>query len=501
MKLVNAKQMRQIDEAAIHKYQIPSLELMENAGQQVYESIIQLVSKKDFIGIVCGIGNNAGDGFVVARKLYDDGYNVEILSIGEEANMSLDCKVNYNKCTTLRIPFVDCMQSWDVVIDAIFGTGLSRNVEGAYASIIEKINALSTKVISIDIASGIDAATGHILGSVIKADYTLTLQTGKIGLYMYPGRIYSGHVEVLDIGIPQQLIDEMDSTIYLIEKKDMKSLLPSRSIHSNKGTYGKVLCVGGSMEMSGAISLAALAALRSGCGMITCAVPKCIKDVVACNVLESMRIILSDINGHIDKQAVIELKPRLSAYSCLLIGCGIGRSKDIEAVLEVLLDSELPLVIDADGIFALKSLLPKYKERKNIIITPHLMEFARLVDKDIQEIIDNPIQEALAFTERYPYITLVLKSETSLVVQNRKVYVNTYGNNGLAKGGSGDVLAGIITGLYAQNKDALAAATLGVFLHAYSADVLLNEKTLYSMIPSDIFMQIDDIIKSLEEDL
>jgi len=497
MKLVNGKQMAMVDKRMIEECKISSLQLMEQAGTKLYHKIKQMVLEEDHILVVCGTGNNGGDGYVVARLLHNDGYQVQILAI-HTTHQSEDCKVNYQKCLDLNIPFVDEITTPDIIIDAIFGTGLSRNVEARYKTIIKEINNSKAQVISIDIPSGIDSSLGHVYGVCVKANITLTLQTGKIGLYLYPGRLYSGKVYVLDIGIAKQLIEDVDSQIYLIEKKQMGALLPKRSIHSNKGDYGKLFCIGGSKQMSGAISLATLAALRSGCGLITCAIPKNIHEIVATNVLESTFLPLPQKDGHIASTAASIIANAVTNYNCALIGCGITRSKDIIDILKVVLDSDIPLLIDADGLVALKALLPNYKNRKQLILTPHMKEFSRLIDVDVKDIVKDPIYYGTRFIERYPNITLVLKSETSFVFSKSSVYINTYGNNGLAKGGSGDVLAGIIASLYAQNRNSLNASVLGVFLHAYSADLLLEKQTVYSILPSDLFHKIDQIIKELE---
>ncbi|MDQ0361241.1 NAD(P)H-hydrate dehydratase [Breznakia pachnodae] len=499
MKLLSGKQMASVDKRAIEEYDIPSLQLMEQAGTQLYYAIKDMVSKDDRILIVCGSGNNGGDGYVLARLFYGEGYQVELLAL-ETKDLSEDCRVNLDFCADLHLDFASEIGNHNVIVDAIFGTGLSRNIEGKYKDIIEKINTSDAKVISVDIPSGINSSDGKVLGVAVKADITLTLQTAKIGLYLYPGRVYSGKISVLDIGIPPILIDEVNSNIYLSDKAMMKGLLPKRSIHSNKGTYGKILCVGGSTKMSGAISMAAIAALRSGCGLLTCAIPESIRSIVATNVLESMYLPLPEKDGQITKEATTVLKEQLDNYSCVLIGCGIGRSEDIVDVLQVILDSDVPLLIDADGLYALKDLLPHYKHREHLIITPHMKEFSRLINIDVDKIVDDPIKHGLQFTAEYPNITLVLKSETSFVMQGDRVYINTYGNNGLAKGGSGDVLAGIISGLNAQKQNELESAILGMFLHAYSADLLLEEQTVYSILPSDLFKKIDVIIKGLEGD-
>lgn len=500
MKLVTRKQMNQIDHEASETYHIPSILLMEHAGHGVYMDFIKRFHTDKKVIIVCGSGNNGGDGFVFARLLWLKDYHVAIHFCGNSDAMSSDTKSNYDSVKALQIPFDDHYENYDIIVDCLFGTGLNREIEGVYKENIEKINALDKIRISIDIPSGVDSDDGSIHDVAIKADITYTMQCGKIGLYLYPALLYCGEIVVVDIFIPKELLKQCESSTYLMEKKAMQHLLPIRSRHSNKGSYGKVLCIGGSDGMSGAISMAAKSALNVGCGLISCAVPEGIKDIVAGNLWESMSILLPQKDGHIEESAAALLKPRLQNFSTILIGCGITRSPDIIAVLKVLLESDIPLVIDADGLAALKPLLPSFQQRKNIIITPHLKEFANLMDVSVNEVVDHSYAYAQAFCNNFPGYTLVLKSETTIIGQDRQFYFNTYGNNGLAVGGSGDVLAGMISGLYAQLNNALQAAVLGVFLHAYSADRLLAHKSVYSIIPTDIMEMVADVMKKLSEE-
>lgn len=488
IKLLNTQQIREIDRLTLQKLGISKDTLIEQVGVRITKTFVHLFEKDKKVVVVCGKGDNGRDGFALAKQLLKLGYFVAVCKI--DAEMDGDGVPQVSLCE---------LNEFDIVVDAIFGIELSCRLVGAYASMIHQINSLHKVIVSIDIPSGIDANTGAKLGSAIKADYTLSIQTGKVGLYVYPGREYSGKVCILDIDIPESFISTIPSDVYLIQKEAMGYLLPQRAMHSNKGSYGKVLCIGGSEEMSGSITLASLAAIRSGCGSITCAIPRGILARVTPVVLESMYILLDDEDGHIASSSVSVLSQRIANYTCILVGCGITRSDAIPPLLKVLLDSDIPLVIDADGLYALIPLLSKYKKRKQLILTPHLKEFARLVGKNVEDIVEHQVEEALLFSKEYPNVVLVLKSETTLIVCNQQLYINTYGNNGLAKGGSGDVLAGIITGLYAQNKDALSAAILGVFLHAYSADRLLKKHSVYSILPSDILGMIDNIVKELED--
>lgn len=498
MKLVNRNQMNIIDRSATSIYHIESLILMEHAGNGIYLDFIKRFSSDKKVMIVCGNGNNGGDGFVLARLLYLSGYQVAVSFIGNEAKLTNDAKINYESVKALAIDMNDQYDAYDIIVDCIFGTGLCRNIEGHYQEVIAQINQLDKVIISVDIPSGIDSDTGCILGCAIKADITYTMQCGKVGLYLYPGRIYSGEVVVIDIFIPQALIEQCESTTFLIQKEDMKKLMPDRSIHSNKGSYGKVLCIGGSEGMSGAISMAAKSALNAGCGLMTCAIPSCIKDIVATNLLESMSIVLDEKDGHISASSTSILQDKINQYTCILIGCGIGRSKDIEAIMKLLLDSKVPLIIDADGLHAFKPYMAAYQNRSNVILTPHLKEFATLMDCEVSDVVEHSLDYVNEFCKLYPNYTLVLKSETTIIAQKHMRYINTYGNNGLAVGGSGDVLAGLISGLYAQLKDPLNSAILGVFLHAYSADKLLSNKSVYSILPSDIMSNIEKVMKELQ---
>lgn len=497
MKLVNRAQMNKIDNDTSVIYKIASLILMEHAGYSIYTDFIKRFSKKHKVIVVCGSGNNGGDGFVIARLLYISGYEVAIHFVGNEEKLTKDAYTNFLSVKALAIPMKDNYEDFDIIIDCLFGIGLCRNIEGDYKQIIQRINILNKKIISVDIPSGIDCDDGSICGCAIKADITYTIQCGKPGLYIYPGRFYSGEIVVVDIFVPKELIAQCVSTTYLIQKEEMGQLLPKRDSHSNKGSYGKVLCIGGSEGMSGAITMAAQSALKVGCGLMTCAIPTCIKDIVATNLWESMSIVLKDKDGYISGEAVNELQPKIDQYTCILIGCGIGRSDDIKIIMECLLKSEKTLLVDADGLVALKPYLNKYKERENIIITPHIKEFAELMDLEVIDVVEHTFAYVDEFCKCYPGYTLVLKSETTIIAQGNMRYLNTYGNNGLAVGGSGDVLAGIIAGLYAQKKETLSAAVLGVFLHAYSADTLLVNKSVYSIVPIDIIKAVEEEIHKM----
>lgn len=497
MKLFTSNQMRQVDACAIQTYGIPSVILMEHAAYSIYQQCIPYINKKQRIHIVCGTGNNGGDGFALARILFQDGYQVSVQLVGDSEKCSSDCAVYYNICQKLHIPIDKCNETHDIIFDAIFGSGLSREVQGIYATTIEFINKSHKEVYSIDIPSGICANTGKKLGCAIQATHTFTLQLPKIGLYIGEGRKHANKISMCDILIPQQIIDEVECHTHLIQREDMISYLPNRQQNAHKGTYGKVLCIGGSESMSGAICMASLSALKAGCGLLTSAIPNCINDVFHYHVLEAMSISLQDKDGFIHESCLEQLND-IEKYTCALVGCGLGRQPYTSNVVRHIISKEMKLVLDADALYFLKDMMDEIHPQSEIIITPHMKEFSVLINQPLSQVLLDPRHYVHQFCKEHSNIILVLKSDTTIIAHKEEMYINTFGNNGLSVGGSGDVLAGVISGLLAQNNDPFKAAILGVFLHAYSADILLNTKSVYSMLPSDIIQTIEMTMKQLD---
>ena len=494
MQVVTNEQMRSVDQGAMNTYHIPGIVLMEHAAMGIYQKMKEWLCETDRIQIVCGVGNNGGDGLALARLLHIDGYQV-CYSLVEHQVVSADAISNLQMVEALGIDCVDSLQEVDVVVDAIFGTGLHNEITGNAKVWIEKINQASVKVVSVDIPSGVSSNTGEILGCSVCADKTYTIARGKIGLYVYPGSACAGEISIVDLHVPEDLFKQCGSTVEVLSKPQIQAWLPTRKKHSHKGDYGKVLAIGGCVQMSGAISMAAKAALTSGCGLLTCAVPKSLQSVIQTNVLESMTLPLEEKDGHLAKEGISQLC--LDGYTCYLIGCGIGRSEDIQEYLQALLDTDVPMVIDADGLVALKPLMKQYASRKNVILTPHLKEFADLMGVPLSEVEQHRMQMIDGFTEQYPNWTLVLKSETTIVAKGKYRWINSTGNNGLAVGGSGDVLAGIITGMLAQSKDCVQASCVSVYLHGYIADCMLEKESVYSILPTKLIACLEEILFSL----
>lgn len=494
MQLLSNQQMRKVDKGAMDVYHIPGIVLMEHASFGIYQKLCGWLTKDMRIVVVCGVGNNGGDGLAIARLLQIGGYQVSYALV-EDVVYSEDALSNLRMVEALGIPKVDSIDSCDVIVDAIFGTGLDRVVEGKAKEWITKINESTAKVVSVDIPSGISSNTAEVLGIAVKADITYTIARGKIGLYVYPGSMYAGNVESIDLHVPEALYEAYDE-YHLVDKEYARRHLPKREAHSHKGDYGRVLAIGGSRTMSGAITMAIQAAIHSGCGLMSAAIPVSILHTLQTSVLESMWIPLLDRNGFVSKEGVSSIQ-NITNYDVILIGCGIGRNADVIDYVQKVMDSTVPCVIDADALVALKVLKAMYTQRKDVVLTPHLKEFADFMDVPLQEVIDHRMQYVDTFTKLYPNWTLVLKSETTIVAKDTYRYINTSGNNGLAVGGSGDVLAGIITGLLAQCKDCVQASSVGMFVHGYIADTLLESESVYSIMPSKLIANIDKVLFDL----
>lgn len=512
MKLLSPYQMQEIDKRAIEHYKIPGILLMEHAAYQLFLYLKEKEEGKNIL-IVCGPGNNGGDGLALVRQLLLwSKSKVKVLMAALPEQLTSDGRVYYNICKNLQADImqlddankeellsqIDCA---DVVIDCLFGTGLTRPIKGIYKEIITRINQCPNKVISIDIPSGIDGLTGKVQGVAVKADATLTFMVPKLGLYLYPALSYTGELRVVDIGIPKNLIEETKVTTYSIEKEEMKGLLPPRPIRSNKGTFGKVLTIGGKLGMAGAITLTSKAAYHVGCGTVTAMVPKAIIEIIQHKLTEVMAIGAPDCDGHFSKAAISKLKEVLHLYDVVAIGPGMGREKEnLDLLIEVLV-SDKPCIIDADALCFIPQVLELLKVRKApTILTPHPGEMAKLTDTPIQEILDNPLKYAINFATKY-HVIIVLKLEKTVIADTSgNIYINRYGNSGLAKGGSGDTLTGIIAGLMAQHMKPIDAARLGVYLQTKAADLAKDVLSEYSFLASDTIHFLSKAILELLQD-
>ena len=498
MKLLTPHQISEIDQKTVSQYGIPSVLLMEHAAYSVFSYLKEVCKEKNIL-IICGPGNNGGDGLALARQLRNWSLSKsDVIMATSSEKLTSDGKIYYEICKKLEINLLQMtdenekevfekIHTADIIVDALFGTGLSRPVEGKFKRIIDHINKSDAKVISIDIPSGIDGLTGKVQNVAVQADVTITFMVPKVGLCLYPGVLYAGEIKVMDIGIPKQLINEDESRIFSIEKEEMQKLLPKRPMRSNKGTFGKVLTIGGSLGMSGAISLASMAAYKAGCGTVTTVVPRCILEIVQQKLTEVMAIGLDDLEVHFSEAAVERLKAILPHYQTVAIGPGMGRSKETLSLLLEVLKTEQACVIDADALYFIPEVLEVLKKREApTILTPHPGEMARMTGAKIEDILADPLKYAMDFSKKFSVVTVLKLEKTVIADRTGDIYINRYGNSGLAKGGSGDTLTGIITGLLAQHISPIDAARLGVYLQTRAADLAKDSLSEYSFMASDV---------------
>lgn len=504
MKVFDASKMREMDEIAYHQYGIPLLLTMSKAA----ESLMDVIKERDFQRclIVCGSGNNGGDGLALATLLQRfTSVELCVILVGDSSLLSETSQVYLNMCEKLEIKllyqpeynqFHQELAKCDVLVDCIFGFGLNRKIEGYIYQCIVCMNQHDCYTISCDIPSGIGADDGKMYEIAVKADLTVTFQNPKLGLYLQAGRLSCGQIKIVDLGIPQVISERLGESATILSHDQYKKLLPKRMSDSHKGDYGKVLLVGGSMGMGGALKLAVKAALKTGCGLTYMAFPSSLFHYMSHDVEEAMCIPCEENHGHISATCE-RLMEMAKQCDVIAFGNGMGRSEDVRKLLSQLLLLDKAMVIDADGLWALKDVLALLKSRKaETVLTPHDMELSRLIGCELTQLQVNRYELAKKFTQDYP-ITLVAKGMNSLVIHGEEVRINRTGNNSLSKGGSGDVLVGIISGLLAQNKNGFAAASLGVYLHGLCADMSVEHKNVYSSTPTDIIDQLPNALNQL----
>ena len=467
MKICTVAQMRDADKTASERFGIPSIVLMENAARSC---ICEISGFNSFV-VLCGKGNNAGDGLAIARHLINAGKKVKIyLLFGN--SFSGDARTNFEILKNMSVQFFsldgenlknDIMLS-DCVIDAIFGTGLKGEISENILNVFDLVNKFAKYVLSVDVPSGIDADSGKIFKNAIKADKTVTFAAYKRGLLLFPAADFAGEVKVSDISIPKEVF--LDVRAEVTDEKKAKSLMPKRHKNSHKGDYGKVLIIGGSEGMAGAVCLAAKAAFMAGTGLVTACVPKEINDIVQKNVVEAMT---KNLDFERENTRIIE---NINNFDAVLFGNGIGRKPYVTHMLEnVLAAARIPVIIDADGLFAL-SQKPELLKLcgENTILTPHAMEMARLLGIGADDAEENRMDIAYDFATKNG-LTLVLKgNHTIITAPDGRQSVNINGNSGMATAGSGDVLAGILAGFVKTAKSPFDCSVLSVYVHGAAGD-------------------------------
>lgn len=496
---VNAAQMKAADQYTIQKLEVPSLELMEHAAQACVQVLEDEKVDLSHVCVVCGSGNNGGDGFAIARILQNNRYSVETFCVGNPEHYTEETQEQMHRLQecggkiTYGMPQED---SYSVIIDAVFGVGLSRKVEGRYRQVIEQMNRMRGTKFAVDIPSGLSATTGCILGCAFKADYTVTFQLKKIGLELSQGRTMAGRVIVPDIGISTDSICEDQEIVQTAGKDIYRKMLPDRPEDSNKGMYGRLLVIAGSKGMAGAAYLNAHAAYMTGAGLVRIYTSSDNREILQTLLPEAVITTYEEYNKE-------ELLSLLTWADGVCIGSGLGMSRLSEKILKTVIEYvKVPCLIDADGLNLLaenKNYLNQMVERR-FVITPHMKEMSRLTGISVEELKADRIQILKDFSSRYR-ITCVLKDSRTLIASEEKgIRMNLTGNSAMAKAGSGDVLAGVISGWMVQGKEAEDAAELGTYIHGLSGDLAKFEKGVYSVMARDLIEYISKALMKLEEE-
>ena len=525
MRLVKAAVLRALDQEAGRRYGIPGLVLMENAGLSVVQSILEHFWERRSSGrkvlILAGPGNNGGDGLVVGRHLHNRGAGVEILLTAAPDSYGGDAAVNLKIVTAAGIPhwvfdpdglerLAGALDRADLIVDALFGTGFRGMPEEPLASLIRMVNASGKPVLAVDLPSGMEADTGVVAGACIRADLTVTLALPKLGLYLDPGAGYTGKIVVGDISFPPGLANDGDQAagqerFDLIDLPLVAGLIPSRKPTDHKGSYGHVLVVGGTPGYTGAIALAGSAALRSGAGLVTAVVPASLYPVLAVKLTEAMtRPAPESPGGGFSAGAYTALGDLLGRATALAVGPGLGQDPETAIFLHDLLGgTDLPTVIDADALnlialdrSLLNEALPAEK-RKRWVLTPHPGEMARLLGTSIKEVQADRVGIASKASRTWG-ATVVLKGAHTVVAgPDGRVLINLTGNPGLATGGTGDVLTGLIAGLLAQGLTPVQAAAAGVYAHGWAADRLAAARGMAGLIAGDLLEELPLVLKEI----
>ena len=513
MKLTTSAQIRELDRAAIEERGIPSIELMERAAEGVVSAVLDLLPDKPSqcrAAVLCGAGNNGGDGIAAARLLFFKGVQVRCFLIGKYEKLtpdSLEMTRRLSDCGVELEPFdrenreqLAYICHCDVAVDAVFGVGLSREVaDGSlFAAAIDAMNASRAKIVSADIASGVEADTGRILGRAVRADRTVTFTLPKIGQAVGNGAVCSGDVTVWDIGIPADLKKSLVSPVQTVEPDFVRWALPSRKIDGHKGTFGKLLIVGGAVGYTGAPYLTASAAVRAGCGLVSLGVPEAIWHIEAAKCVSAMPFPLPEKGGMLSAKALPLILEKLSGCDVLALGPGLGRSEQTARLVWELLKTEKPVVLDADGINALSGHIDVLDARRGrvTVLTPHDVEFSR-VGGDLSH--GDRVKAARDFAVAHGCVLALKGHRTITAMPEGNVLVNTTGGSGLSKGGSGDVLTGVIASLLAQGAGAAQAAAAGVWLHGRTGDLTERELTAYGVTPESVARGLPGAIREILE--
>jgi len=506
-RIVTAGEMREIDQRTIKEACMPGILLMENAGMGLVQVIMDYLKdvKDARVTILCGRGNNGGDGMVVARHLYNRGIHVSVYLAGDSKGLKGDALVNYDILKGYGLDVIELNSARtlkgnhqaDLIVDALLGTGISGGVKGLVGEVIRWINRTSVPVISVDLPSGLQSDDGQYTGDCVQADHTVTMAAIKRGLLLPPGRELAGHLTVVDIGVPDFIAESVDSKVYLIESSDILPRLPERPAAAHKGTFGKLAILAGSRGMTGAGVLCSQASLRIGAGLTILGVPESLNPVFEDKLTEVMTQPLPETNeGSLSRKSKKGVQTLLSWADVVAMGPGLSMHTETSGLIrEQVLDCSLPLLLDADGINAFAGHADLLEKRKGaMILTPHYGELSRLTGQSIEEIAVHRIEVAKRQAIRFKAVLILKGSPTVIAAPNGEIFINSTGNSGMATAGSGDVLTGMVAGLMAQGSSSLDAAICGVYLHGLAGDLAAQDYGQPSLLAGDIVDYIPEAV-------
>lgn len=499
MRLATAAQMRQMDQRTVTEYGLPSLVLMENAGRAVADAAWELLPEQSRrVLILAGKGNNGGDGFVAARHLNAVGVDVVILLFARIEDLSGDAAVNARHAQALGLTIFEepddatlqeALSGADVIVDGLLGTGLSGEVRGRLREVIEQLNATAAPVVAIDIPSGLHADTGQPLGVAVRAKITVTFGLAKPGLVQYPGKLYAGELRVVDIQLPPPLLQDPALHTYLTEPSDVRAMLPPRAPDLHKGEAGRVFIIGGSPGLTGAPALAGYAAARAGAGLVTVGLPAPLNPILEMKLTEVMTVPLpAGPEETLSLEALEEIQKQAARADAVAVGPGLsqkGQGRElVEAIVEQL---TIPLIVDADGLNVLAGKPEVWREcAAPLILTPHPGELSRLLQKPIAEIQQDRLASARLAAQTFNAIVVLKGAATVIAAPNGEAWINPFANPGMASGGMGDVLTGIIAALAAGGVEPLHAAVAGVYLHSLAGEIAAQEIGPYGFLASEV---------------
>lgn len=501
MFIVTAKEMYDIDHFTMKEIGLSGKLLMENAGREIFQRITTLVKRSDVITVLIGAGNNGGDGFVIARYLFDYGYDVRAVQIVSDEKITGDA--DYHKQILLRsganvqylvdTPIDEVIETSDILVDAILGIGLKGELRAPIPQVIEIMNRASCLVVAVDIPSGLPADEGGHLSTAVEADYTFAVGAIKMSAFLPETAHFYGKWEIVDIGFSRKTMEAFSGRKHY-SLQNFKKTMPKRKPYAHKGDHGKGLLIGGSTAMPGSITMAAQAALVTGAGLLTAATLKAVVSTIAARSPEAMFYELPESAGQLEDDGQLAF----DAFDAVAIGIGMGRNEQAgQLVKRVLREAVCPVIIDADGLYHLKKYLPILKERKRpTIITPHTGEMATLLGITTEKLLKKPFHYAKEFASTYQ-VYVVLKGKYTIITHpDLTQAVDSSGNPGLAKGGSGDVLTGIVLAMIMQKQSLFHALCNACFLHGTAADqaVAVNH-TVYDLVATDITSAISDVYR------